>query len=388
MFFEKLNQQLREEGLFREFRRIDSPQGPRIIHKNREYILLASNDYLGLANHPRVIEAVREAAQRFGVGAGASRLLSGNMSLHERLEEAIAWLKGTETSLLFNTGYTANVGLLPALAGKGDAIFMDRLCHASLFDGALLSGARIYRYRHNDLNHLEKLLEKPGAHRNRWIVTEGIFSMEGDLAPLPDILSLADRAGARTFLDDAHATGVIGARGGGTLQHFGLESSRVTVLMGTLGKALGTFGAFVAGGLDLKNYLINTVRSLIYTTALPPPLAAASFTAIKVLQECPVLINDLWRNRDVMFQGLNEMGLDTLGSRSPIIPVLLGSHETATRFSQRLLEEGIFAPAIRPPTVPKGTSRIRVTVTAAHSREDLETSLSAFQKIGRELRVI
>ncbi|MBI4715473.1 MAG: 8-amino-7-oxononanoate synthase [Nitrospirae bacterium] len=385
--FREENRRLRESGLFRELRRIDSTQGPRVTLRGKSYILLAPNNYLGLANHPQVVEAAREAAQNFGVGAGASRLVSGHMAVHERLEEAVAWLSGTETALLFNSGYAANLGLLPALAGRGDILYMDRLCHASLLDGALLSRARLVRYRHRDPEHLETLLAQGGAPKRRMIVTEGVFSMDGDIAPLPRLSELASRYGALLYVDDAHALGVLGKTGGGTAEHFGLQG-RIPVLMGTLGKALGGFGAFIACGTELKQYLINTARTLIYSTALPPPVAAAAFAAVKVLRESPHLRESLWNNRNYFWRGLRDMGFQTLESETPIIPVLIGDHRKTVRFSEILMEAGIFAPAIRPPTVPWGTSRIRTTVTASHTTKDLDDCLAAFRKAGETLGIV
>jgi 8-amino-7-oxononanoate synthase len=387
MFGEALRR-FEDEGLLRELRRIDSPQGPRVLYRRREYILLSSNNYLGLANHPRIIEAAQEAMKQFGVGAGASRLLSGNMSLHERLEEAIAWLRGTETSLLFNSGYTAGTSILPALAGRGDAVYLDRLSHASLVDGAVLSRARLLRYRHRDTGHLETLLSK-GSFRRRVIVTEGVFSMDGDIAPIPALLELAERYDALLLVDDAHGTAVLGKKGQGTLEHFGIEGTHPRVIqIGTLGKAVGTFGAYAACDLELKRYLINTARGLIYSTALPIPVLAASFAAIKLIGEQPHLREDLWKNRDYFYLGLRKMGFDTLESETPIIPIRIGDPKTASQFSKGLMDEGVFAPAIRPPTVPRGTSRIRTSVMATHAPEDLESALTAFQKVGRAMGLL
>jgi 8-amino-7-oxononanoate synthase len=386
MFREEL-QKLRKSGLYRELRRIDSPQGPRVTLRGKEVILLASNNYLGLANHPQIIESAQQAMLQFGVGAGASRLISGNMSLHDRLEEAIAWLKGTETALLFNTGYMANTGILTALVGPGDAVYCDRFCHASILDGVLLARARLFRFRHNDMDHLQDLLSKGRPFKRRLIVTEGVFSMDGDIAPLPALKEISHRFETLLLVDDAHATGVLGKTGRGTTEHFGLEAP-FPLLMGTFGKALGTFGAFVAGDLEMKRYLINTARSFIYTTALPIPVLAASFAAIRILSRSPHLLENLWTNRNYLHAGLTALGFDTMKSQTPIIPIRVGGPEQAVRFSERLMDEGIFAPAIRPPTVPKGTSRIRITVMSTHTREDLDHCLASFKKVGEEFRLI
>jgi glycine C-acetyltransferase/8-amino-7-oxononanoate synthase len=348
---------------------------------------MASNDYLGLATHPALKKAAMEAIDKFGVGAGASRLVSGTLPPHVELEAALARFKGTEAALVFGSGYLANLGLIPSLIGSGGLIFADRLCHASLIDGCRLSGATFHRYRHRDLNHLEALLSKRPAGRETLIVTDGVFSMDGDLAPLPDLIDLAERYGARVLVDDAHGTGVMGQEGRGTPEHFGVES-RLPFHMGTLSKALGSCGAYVAGPNRLIRYLINRARSFIYTTAPPPATAAAALAALAVLRSDPARRARLWANQQRFLAGLKALGLTLPDTASPIMPVLVGDPEKATKLAERLLQLGVYAPAIRPPTVPRETSRVRTTVTSEHTTEQLDQVLAAFKQAGQELGLI
>lgn len=376
--FEKELKELKKKGLFRTLRRIDSAQGPTVKIDGREVILLASNNYLGLANHPRVKEAAIRAIERYGFGSGASRLISGNMSLHEELEERIAKFKGTESALLFNSGYTANTGIIPAVVGKGDFIYSDELNHASIIDGCRLSRANIRIYPHKDIDTLERLSKKDKGRK--LIITDTIFSMDGDIAPLKDIYYLAQKYSAIFMVDEAHATGVLGKRGRGAVEYFGLRNKDI-IQMGTLGKALGSFGAYAAGSKELITYLRNKVRTFIYTTSLPPPVAAAAIEAIKIIEDDKSLIKRLWDNRKMLVDGLNSSGFNTMGSQTPIVPILLGDAKKALRVAHALFEEGIYAPAIRPPTVPEGESRIRTTVMAIHTKDDIEKALRAFEKI-------
>lgn len=386
MFRSRL-QQLADQSLTRSLHTLDSSTGPTIQLQGRTVILLASNDYLGLATHPDVVQAAIQATQRFGTGAGASRLVCGTLPPHTELEEALAVFKHTPSALVFGSGYLANLGVIPSLIAKGGLIFADRLCHASLIDGARLSGADLRVYRHRDLSHLESLLKRTTSGRPLLIVTDGLFSMDGDLAPLPELATLAQQFGATLYVDDAHGTGVMGPSGRGTLEHFGVED-RIPFHMGTLGKALGSSGAYVAGSADMIQYLINTGRPFMFTTAPPPSAAAAARAALTVLQRDPARRVRLWHNRDHLFAGLTRLGFRLTESVSPILPVLIGQAERALAFAEQLLAHGVYAPAIRPPTVPDGASRIRVTVTAEHSPEQIEAALRAFERAGQATRLL
>lgn len=381
---------LKAEGLFRSLR----PTGPEptgrpghIQIEGRSVLLLASNNYLGLADHPRVREAAIEAIRRYGFGSGASRLISGNMPPFGLLENRIARFKGTEAALVFSTGYMANIGLLSSLLPSGGLLIADRLCHASLMDGCRLSGNRFRVYAHNDLEPLRRLLARKPSGQPAMIVTDGVFSMEGDIAPLPDLLKLAEAYGATVFVDDAHATGVIGKNGRGTTEHYGLDPQSV-IQMGTLGKALGCFGAYVAGSRSLIDFLINKAKPLIYTTALPPAVPSAALAALDILEKEPGLRDRLWQNHKRYVGGLKKLGFNIMNSQTPIVPILIGDPERAVNLAQRLLEEGIYAPAIRPPTVPRGTSRIRTTVMAVHTLEDIEFALETMARSARSIGVI
>ena len=385
--FQSRLQQLADHALTRRLHTLDSATGPTIQLAGRTVILLASNDYLGLATHPDVIHAAIQATTRYGAGAGASRLVCGTFSPHTELEQALATFKHTPAALIFGSGYLANLGVIPSLIARGGRIFADRLCHASLIDGARLSGADLRVYRHRDLEHLESLLKRATPERPLLIVTDGLFSMDGDLAPLPELATLAERFGATLYVDDAHGTGVMGPSGRGTLEHFGVES-QIPFHMGTLGKALGGSGAYIAGPTDMIQYLINTSRPFMFTTAPPPSAAAAARAALTVLQQDPARRARLWRNRDHLFTGLTRLGFHLTESVSPILPILIGQAEQALAFAQQLLVHGVYAPAIRPPTVPDGSSRIRVTVTAEHSPEQIDQALSAFERAGQSTRLL
>ena len=371
----------------RRLRPIESATGPVIRLEGRSVILLASNDYLGLATHPALKQAAVAATDEYGVGSGAARLISGTLPPHTELEAALATFKGTEAALVFGSGYLANLGLIPALMGRDGLILADRLCHASLLDGCRLSGAELRRYRHGDVAHLQSLLAKRKSSRKTLIVTDGVFSMDGDLAPLREIVPLAERYGAILFVDDAHGTGVMGASGLGTLEHFGLKD-RLPFHMGTLGKALGTSGAYVAGTADCIRYILNRARTFLFSTAPPPANAAATIAALTVLQTEPERRVRLWENREYLFAGLKKLGFPTTDSASPIMPVLIEDAERTLVMAERLLQLGVYAPAIRPPTVPEGTSRIRITVTSEHTRSQLDEALEAFKTAGQETGVV
>ena len=386
MFKENL-QTLAQQHLLRELSLINSPSAPVISVEGREVLLFASNNYLGLANHQQVKNAAMKAIEKFGVGSGASRLISGNITPHHVLEGELASFKETEAALTFSSGYATNLGVIPNLATADSLILADRLCHASLIDGCRLSRATLRVFHHNDVNHLERLLAKPRSQHSTLILTEGVFSMDGDVAPLPEIARLAEDYGATLLIDDAHGTGVMGATGRGTVEHFGLDSRHI-LQMGTLSKALGSSGGFIAGPKDFVSYLVNTARSFIYTTAPPPAIAAAASAALAVIRQEPQRREMLWRNREFLHQGLVTMGFRLTDTQSPILPIMVNDPELGVRMSQYLRAEGVWIPAVRPPTVPKGTSRLRITVTADHSLEHLETALRALRKVGTALKVL
>ncbi|THJ21411.1 MAG: 8-amino-7-oxononanoate synthase [Nitrospira sp. CG24E] len=385
--FEKRLQELTARHLNRRLTPLHSGIGPVVEMAGRPILLLASNDYLGLAMHPEVIQSAVEATQQFGAGAGAARLVSGSLPPHQELESVLAQFKKTESALIFSSGYLANIGTIPALIGRGGLILADRLCHASLIDGCRLSAADFRVYRHNDTCHLQSLLAARRKKRRTLIVTDGLFSMDGDLAPLPELSRLAREYDADLYIDDAHGTGVMGPQGRGTAEHFGIES-QIPFQMGTLGKALGSSGAYIAGSSTLIHYLINTSRSFIFTTAPPPSSAAAATAAIRVIEREPERRARLWANRERLFSGLTRLGFNLSPSVSPIMPILVGNAERALSFAECLLIEGVYAPAIRPPTVPDATSRIRVTVTSEHTLSHIDHALTAFQRAGQSSGLI
>ena len=362
-------EEIRDRGLYRRLRCVSGPQGPRVLLDGRPVLLLCSNNYLGLADHPRVREAAAEAAMRYGAGSGASRLISGNMTIHRRLEEALAAFKGAEACLLFGSGYLANSGVVSAIAREGDVVFSDALNHASIIDGCRLSRAETFVYDHCDVGHLEWGLRQAEG-RGALIVTDGVFSMDGDVAPLRDIVDLAQRYDARVMVDEAHGTGCVGPGGRGLVAELGLEDE-VDVIVGTLGKALGSYGAYVLCGEAMAKLLINTARTLIFSTALPPPSVAAAIAALELLREQPRRVEKLQRNSRVLREALAESGITVPDGQSPIVPLIVGEADAAVAASDRALEHGIFAPAIRPPTVPAGTSRLRLAVMASHTKTEL-----------------
>ena len=361
--------ELKELGLYRRLRMISGPQGPRVVLDGKPVLLLCSNNYLGLADHPRIREAAADAAMRWGVGAGASRLVSGNMTLHRRLEERLADFKGTESALLFGSGYLANLGIIGALAQKGQVVFSDELNHASIVDGCRLAGAETFVYEHNDTEHLAWGLRQAEG-RGSLIVTDGVFSMDGDVAPLEDIVELAGRHDCRVMVDEAHGTGCIGPKGRGAVAAAGLEGE-VDVVVGTLGKALGSYGAFAACDQVVTRYLINTARSFIFSTALPPVAVAAALAALDLLAEQPRRVEKLQANADALREELAHEGFDVAGSTTQIVPVVVGDPHRAVEVAENALEQGVFAQAIRPPTVPAGTSRLRLAVMSSHTRAEL-----------------
>lgn len=368
-------EQRRAAALYRQRPLLQSPQGPQVMVDGTPLLAFCSNDYLGLANHPEVIDAWRAGAERWGVGGGASHLVIGHSSPHHELELALAEFTGRPRALLFTTGYLANLGALTALVGQGDSVLQDRLNHASLLDGGLLSGARFSRYLHNDADSLGKRLDK--ATGNALVVTDGVFSMDGDIADLPALAAQTQARGAWLMVDDAHGFGTLGRHGGGVVEHFGLDMGQVPVLVGTLGKAFGTAGAFVAGSEELIECLIQFARPYIYTTSQPPALACATLRSLQLLRD------EHWRREHLAAlirqfrQGAEQIGLHLMDSFTPIQPILIGDAARAMRLSAMLRERGLMVTAIRPPTVPVGSARLRVTLTAAHSAAQVQLLLNA-----------
>jgi glycine C-acetyltransferase len=375
-FLQQRLEELKSEDRYRFLRRVESEQAARIVLDGTTVRLFCSNNYLGLANHPRVKEAAAEAARSCGCGSGASRLISGNMRLHEDLEERIARFLGSEAVLLFNNGYTANVGILSSLMGEGDTVFSDALNHASLIDGCRLSRAEVRVYRHGDAGSLEEMLQQTRGPGKRLIITDSLFSMDGDLAPLPDLAALARTYGCLLMVDEAHAVGVLGPTGRGAAEAFGVEQA-VDLSVGTLGKALGSFGAFVACSGVVRDFLINHARSLIFSTSLPPPVLAAAAAALEIVQAEPGRRDSLRENARRFGAGLREMGFPVPDPLTHVQRLLTGDARRAMDLSERLLRQGIFAQGIRPPTVPAGTARIRFSLMATHTHEDIDAALEA-----------
>ena len=367
------------QGLYRSRRVIDGPQGVLVHCDGRELLSFCSNDYLGLASDPRLAESMREGTRRYGVGSGAAHLISGHSAAHHALEDELAALLGAGRALLFSTGYMANLGVLSALLGRGDTLLQDKLNHASLIDGATLCGAKLRRYRHGDMQGLQRMLD--GAEGQCLVASDGVFSMDGDLAPLSEMANLAKQHDAALMVDDAHGFGVLGEQGRGSVAAAGLGFAEVPVYMATLGKALGTAGAFVAGSEDLIETLIQRARSYVYTTAMPAALAEATRTSLRIMAE------EQWRRDHLQLlvkrfrDGAISFGLQVMDSSTPIQPVLLGDAETAVRWSSSLLEQGILVTAIRPPTVPQGSARLRVTFSAAHQPEQVDRLLEAMRPL-------
>lgn len=381
---------LKEKNFYRELRTAESPQDSWVTLEGRKVLNLCSNNYLGMASHPVVKEAAVEGTREWGCGSGASRLICGNFPFHRILERRLASFKGTEEAILYSSGYTANLGIISALAGNKDCVFSDELNHASIIDGCRLSQAKVIVFPHNNLEALEDKLRQAshgGQIRRKLVVVEGVFSMDGDLAPLPGLVNLAAKYECLLIVDEAHATGALGPGGRGTVALFGLEKE-VPIVMGTLSKALGSLGGFVTGSRELVEFLINTSRSFIFTTALPAGVVTSALASLGLLEEDPSLPLRVQENARYLRDGLNRLGYNTLNSQTQIIPVVIGDASLTLEVSRLLLDEGILAAAIRPPTVPEGTCRIRITVMATHTREDLDFALGAFEKITRQLTII
>lgn len=378
---------LRDQGLLRSPRDLETPQAARAVFDGREVINLSSNNYLGLTTHPRLVEAARQATEDWGAGSGSVRTIAGTMSLHERLESRLAEFKHTEAALVFQSGFTCNTGVIPVLVGEADVVVSDELNHASIIDGIRLSRADKKIWAHRDMDALERALQETQGYRRRLVATDGVFSMDGDVAPLPDIVNLAEKYGAMVYVDDAHASGVFGRNGRGTVDHFGLHG-RVHVQVGTLSKAIGSLGGYVATTQALKDLLSHRARPFLFSTSHPPSVTAVCLAAIDVLLQEPQRIERLWENTRYFKAGLQTLGLNTGTSESPITPVIAGEGRKAMRLSDRLFQEGVFAQGIGYPTVPDAKSRVRTIVTSEHTRTDLDEALAAFARVGSELGLV
>ena len=385
LFAQKISR-IRQAGLYRQMKVCHSPQGARVKAGNREVLMLSSNSYLGLCTDTRLKEAARKAVEMYGTGAGGSRLISGTSPIHRELEAQVAFFKGTEAALIFSSGYMANAGVISSVADKNWVIYSDRLNHASIIDGCRLSGAQTVVYEHGDVNDLENKIRRYPSKQGL-IVTDALFSVDGDLAPLPALVATARRHGLLLMVDEAHATGVLGKNGGGAAELFGIKDG-IDISTGTFSKALASEGGFVAGSAALIDYLINTARSFIFSTAMPPAGAAVSLAALDIVRTEPQRRSTLMERAAWLRDSLGRAGFDVANHPTQIISLILGEPRTATTFSDRLMEKGIFVTAIRPPTVPAGTSRLRISLMATHTRADLEYAASEITAVGRELGVI
>ena len=383
---------LRAKGLYRWPRRLDGEQAPVCVYDGRRVINLCSNNYLGLANDPRLKAAARRAIDAYGVGSGAVRTIAGNLAIHEEVEARLAAFKHTEAALLYQSGFTANAGTVSAVLGRGDVVVSDELNHASIIDGCRLSGAERKIFPHRDVEAARRLLAEArggaeGIARRVLLITDGVFSMDGDVAPLPALVEAAEEFGAIMMVDDAHASGVMGAGGRGTVDHFGLHG-RVHVQVGTLSKAWACLGGYVAGSRSLIEFLMQRARPLLFSTSHPPSVAATALAALDRIEADPGLIDRLWDNTTFFKAGLARLGFDTGTSETPITPIMIGDEAKAMRFSDRLFEEGVFALGIAYPTVPRGRARVRTIVTAGHTREQLSEALDVSGRVGREMGVV
>jgi len=384
---EELNE-LKSKGLFRELKVLDGRQGAVVKIAGKEFINLSSNNYLGLTNHPRLCEAAINATREFGVGAGAVRTISGTMRLHAELEKRIAEFKKTESSIVFQSGFNANIGTIGAVVGEGDLIISDELNHASIIDGCRLTKAERKIYKHKDTESLEEALkESRNGYGKTLIITDGVFSMDGDIAPLDGIVELAEKYGAAVMVDDAHASGVLGKNGRGTVDHFNING-RVDIQMGTLSKALGCLGGYIAGSRNLRDFLVHRGRPFLFSTAIPPSVAASAIAAIDVLESEPEIFEKLWSNTKFFKKELGNLGFDTGISETPITPIIAGDEAKTMQLSDELFKNGVFAQGIAFPTVPRGRARIRTIVTAMHSKEQLEECLGVLERAGKKLSII
>ena len=387
-FFENEMRQINEKGLLTLFRTVESAQGAWIVIAGKRVLNLCSNNYLGLANHPELKKAVLECLERFGAGPGAVRTIAGTTELHVDLEKTLAEFKGVEDVITYQSGYAANLGAISALIDDGDAVFSDELNHASIIDGIKLTKAKRFVYPHADADALAKIMEKEAAGYNKkLIITDGVFSMDGDLGPLPELADVAEAHDALLMVDDAHGEGVLGSHGRGIVDHFNVHG-RVDIEMGTMSKALGVVGGYIAGKQVIVDYLRQRSRAFKFTTGSTPMDAAACMAAVKLLESSDELVKRLWENTDYFKNEMKSLGIDTGKTETPITPVMLGDEKLASEFSKRMLGEDIYVQAIKYPTVPMGTARLRVMISAAHSREDLDFAVAAIKKVGKELGVI
>ncbi len=378
---------LKEQGLFTNIRTLSSPQGAWLLVDGRRVLNFSSNNYLGLANHPRLRDAAKAAIDRMGIGPTAVRTIAGTTSLHLELEQRLAKFKGVEAALTFQSGFNANIATIPALVGKGDIIFSDRLNHASIIDGCRLSRATIVAYEHNDVDDLRRKIAETTEYGRRIIITDGVFSMDGDIAPLPALYEAANEDDIPLMVDDAHGEGVLGKGGRGIVDHFDLHG-KVDIEVGTMSKAFGVVGGIVAGSQILVDWLKQRARPFLFSSAMTIPDVAACLEAVDMLEESTELVDRLWTNTRIFREGMQSLGFNTGESQTPIVPVMLGEAPLAQAFSKQLFEEGVFAMAIGFPTVPQGKARIRVMNSAAHNSEDLELALAAFERVGKSLGVI
>lgn len=376
---------LKETGFYNTIRTMDSPQGPSVIVDGKRVLNFCANNYLGLANHPRVVEAAIDAMRKYGIGPGAVRSIAGTMSLHVELERRVAAFKRVESAITFQSGFTANGATIPALVGKEDAIFSDELNHASIIDGSRLSGAKIHRFKHADPADLDRVIqEAQGTYRRGLMITDGVFSMDGDFAPLDKLVEVSDKYNLMTMVDDAHGEGVMGEGGRGIVDHFKLHG-KIDIELGTFSKAFGVVGGMVAGNARIIEWLRQRGRPFLFSSAVTVPDVAACIAAVDLLEESTELVDRLWANARYFQKEMRKLGFDTGLTQTPITPVMLGDVQLAREFSRQLFEEGIFAMALGFPTVPMGKARIRVMISAAHSQDDLEQALDAFDQVGKRL---
>jgi glycine C-acetyltransferase len=378
---------LKDSGLYNTIRTLEGANSPWVTIGGKKLLNLSSNNYLGLANHPEMIKAAKDAVDKYGVGAGAVRSIAGTMDLHIKLEEALARFKGREACVVFQSGFLANAGVIPAIIRKEDVIFSDELNHASVIDGCRLTKAPILRYKHNDMADLERIIKENPNYERKYIITDGVFSMDGDIADLKSIAALGEKYNCVTMVDDAHGEGVLGKGGRGVVNHLGL-GERIDIEVGTLSKAFGCAGGFVAGRREIAEWLKQRGRPFLFSNALSPSEAAGCLKAIELLEKSETLVTTLWDNSKYFKSAMKEAGFDIGISQTPITPVMLGEANVAHGMSKRLFEEGVFAMAIGYPTVPKGKARIRVMLSAGHSKKDLDYGIERFVKIGREFKVI
>lgn len=387
-FLKEKIQELKEQGVYRKLPILEGANEAEVVLNGKKVINLSSNNYLGFANHPRLKKAAIAAVEKYGVGAGAVRTIIGNMDIHEEMERVLAEFKREEAVMVFQSGFNCNAGTIQAITEKGDLIVSDELNHASIIDGARLSKADKTIYKHNDMNDLERVLkENRDKYKNILIITDGVFSMDGDIANLPDIVKLAEKYEAMTYVDDAHGSGVLGENGRGTVDHFGLHG-RIDFSIGTLSKAIGVIGGYVAGSKTMQDWLSHRGRPLLFSTSLPPAAVGAIIEAVKMLMESSEYTDKLWSNAKFFKERLGKLGFNTGNSQTPITPVIIGDEAKTMEFSRKLFENGVFVSGIVFPTVPRGTGRVRCMVTAGHTEEQLERAVSIFEKVGKEMNIL